>query len=176
MARYENARAREIMAQAVCGKGSKYSQTTHTINPSNRPSSIGGCWVMNHTYDARLAGDTVEVNGTYTINVWYSYDGNSETAVAKDTVSYCETIPLSDVDPNMARDNIRVIAKTLMQPTTLDATVVDSTGDILVRVEKELAGEIVGTTKVWVLTIDQPSYKDDEDLGDDVFEDDDLEI
>jgi spore coat protein E len=176
MSRYENAHAREIMTQAVCGKGSKYSQTTHTISPANRPSSIGGCWVMNHTFDSRLVGESVEVYGTYTINVWYSFDGNSETAVAKDTVSYTETIPLTDIDPNCSRDNVRVIAKTLMQPTTLDATVDLATGDILVRVEKELCAEIVGTTKVWVLTVPAPNFKDDEDMSDDVYEEDDLEI
>ena len=43
-------RAREIITSAVCGKGSKYSQNTYTIRPANRPTTIGGCWVMNHSY------------------------------------------------------------------------------------------------------------------------------
>src|SRR5690349_3021743 len=102
MARFENdVRAREIpreiITSAVCGKGSKYSQTTYTIHPNNRPTTIGGCWVMNHCYEAQLAGDMVEVHGNFDVNVWYSYNHNSETAVAKETVSYTEHIPLRDL-------------------------------------------------------------------------------
>ncbi|MFD2171244.1 outer spore coat protein CotE [Tumebacillus lipolyticus] len=166
-------RAREIITNAVCGSGSKYSQTTYTIHPANRPTTIGGCWVMNHSYEAELVGDAVEVHGRFDVNVWYSYHGNSETAVAKDTVTYTEMIPLRELDPYCSRDHVKVSVQVLQQPNCLDATVVDSGNEILVRVEKELATEIVGETKVWVLTVDQPHDKDDEDIEDEVFEDDD---
>lgn len=166
-------RAREIITNAVCGKGNKYSQTTYTVRPANRPTTIGGCWVMNHSYEAELVGDCVEVHGRFAINVWYSYQGNSETAIAKDTVTYTDSIPLRELDPNCLRDGLSVSAKVLQQPNCLDATVVDNGHEILVRVEKELAVEVVGQTKVWVLTVDAPVAKDDEDIEDVEFEDDD---
>ena len=176
MARTEkDYRAREIITNAVCGKGSKYSQTTYTIRPNNRPTTIGGCWVMNHSYEAELVGDAVEVRGRFDVNVWYSYHGNSETAIAKDTVSYHEVVPLRELDPNCSRDDVQTSVKVLQQPNCLDATVVDNGTEIMVRVEKELAVEIVGQTKVWVLTVDAPSYKDDEDFDEEVFEDEDFE-
>jgi spore coat protein E len=169
-------RAREIITNAVCGKGSKYSQTTFTIFPANRPTTIGGCWVMNHSYEAQLVGDTVEVSGNFDINVWYSYDGNSETAIAKDTVSYSESIPLRDLDPHCTRDGLRVTVKAVQQPNCLDANVVDNGSEILVRVEKELTVEIIGQTKVWVLTVDAPNFKDVEDDGEEeIYEDDEFE-
>jgi len=173
MARTEkDYRAREIITSAVCGNGSKYSQNTYTVRPANRPTTIGGCWVMNHSFEAELVGDTVEVHGRFDLNVWYSYHGNSETTVAKDTVSYTESIPLRELDPNCSRDGLQVSVKIVQQPNCLDAIVVDNGSEILVRVEKELSVEVVGKTKVWVLTVEAPNDKEDYEGEDEVlFED-----
>jgi spore coat protein E len=155
---------REIITNAVCGKGHKYSQSTYTIRTANKPTTIGGCWVMNHTCEGLLAGDVVEVHGRFDVNVWYSYNGNSETAVAKDTVSYVEQIPVLDLDPNCIQTDLAVSVKVLQQPNCLDATV---TGDaeIAVRVEMNHAVEVVGKTKLLVLTVPPVAAKKD------VFED-----
>lgn len=159
---------REIVANAVCGRGSKYSQTTYTIRPANRPSTIGGCWVMNHTCDAELVGDYVEVRGRCDINVWYSYNGNSETGVAKDTVSYVEQIALRDLDTKSSPEGKEVEVHVLQSPNCLDATVTGNGSEILVRVEKELGVEVLGQTKLCVVTCDitekkEEDYMDDED-------------
>jgi len=158
---------REIMAKAVCGKGSKYSQTTYTIRPANRPSTIGGCWVMNHTYDAELVGDYVEVRGRFDVNVWYSYNNDSETAVAKDTVSYVEQIALRDMDSDCLRETRTVEVRNLQSPNCLDATVTGNGSEILVRVEKELGVEVLGDTKLTVVTCDIAEKKDDDMLDED---------
>jgi len=157
---------REIVASAVCGRGSKYSQTTYTLRPSNRPSTIGGCWVMNHTCEAELVGDYVEVHGRFDVNVWYSYDGNSETAVAKDIVSYVEQIALRDLDTECLRDTRQVEVRILQNPNCLDATVTGNGSEILVRVEKELGIEVVGQTKLCVVTCELVDKKEEEFLDD----------
>jgi len=143
---------REIITSAVCGKGSKYAQSTYTIRTANRPTTIGGCWVMNHTCEGLLVGDVVEIHGRFDVNVWYSYNGNSETAVAKDTVSYAEQITLADLDPNCFQEDLEVAVKVVQQPNCLDATVVDAGAEILVRVELDLVVEVVGRTKICVVT------------------------
>jgi spore coat protein E len=153
---------REIVAHAVCGRGSKYSQTTYTIRPANRPSTIGGCWVMNHSCDAELVGDYVEVHGRFTLNVWYSYNDNSETAVAKDTVSYVEQIALRDLDTGCDRDTRTVEVRVVQPPNCLDATITGNGSEILVRVEKELGVEVIGKTKLCVVTCELAEKKDDE--------------
>lgn len=158
---------REIVAHAVCGRGSKYSQTTYTIRPANRPTTIGGCWVMNHTFDAELVGDYVEVHGRFDVNVWYSYNGNSETAVAKDTVSYVEQIALRDLDTEAERDSREVDIRILQNPNCLDATVTGNGSEILVRVEKELGVEVVGKTKLCVVTCDLAEKKEEDFLDED---------
>ncbi|GMA48899.1 spore coat protein E [Alicyclobacillus contaminans] len=153
---------REIMAHAVCGRGSKYSQTTYTIRPANRPTTIGGCWVMNHSYEAELVGDYVEVRGRFDVNVWYSYNGNSETAVAKDTVSYVEQIALRDLDLSADRETREVEVRVLQNPNCLDAAVTGNGSEILVRVEKELGVEVIGRTKLCIVTCEAVEKKDDD--------------
>lgn len=118
-----------------------------------------------------MAGDTIEVHGRFDINVWYSYNGNSETAVAKDTVPYVEHIALQDLDPHCFHDDLAVTVKMVQQPNCLDATIVDGGAEIAVRVELELAVEVVGRTKIWVLTCEptdkKESFEDESSLEDD---------
>lgn len=160
---------REIITSAVCGKGSKYSQSSYTVRPDNRPTTIGGCWVMNHSCEGSLVGDVVEIHGRFDINVWYSYNGNSETTVAKDTMSYVEHVALRDLDPHCFHDDLDVNVKVVQQPNCLDATVVDGGTEIAVRVETELSVEVVGRTKIWVMTCDPKEKKES-------FEEDDSSI
>ncbi|MDI3256321.1 MAG: outer spore coat protein CotE [Kyrpidia sp.] len=160
-----DAGCREIITDAVCGRGSRYSQMTYTIHPTNRPSTIGGCWVMNHSYEGHLIGDVVEVRGRMDINVWYAYNNNSETAVAKDTVSYVEHIPLRDLDPHCLQGHREVMVKVVQPPHCLDAVIAANGTDIAVRVEKELSAEVIGRTKLYVMVCEPPGKKDeDEDL------------
>ncbi|MFB5191503.1 outer spore coat protein CotE [Alicyclobacillus fastidiosus] len=139
---------REIMANAVCGRGSKYAQTTYTVRPTYRPSTIGGCWVMNHIYEAELVGDYVEIHGRFDVNVWYSHNNNSETAVAKETVTYVEQIALRDLDAECVRDSREVNVSVIQSPNCLDATLTGNGSEVLVRVEKELGVEVIGQTKL----------------------------
>ncbi|WP_422664944.1 outer spore coat protein CotE [Aneurinibacillus uraniidurans] len=72
---------REIITKAVCGRGRKFSETTHTVTPSHKAVTILGAWVINHTYRANKIGEAVEVSGSYEFNIWYSYNNNTDTKV-----------------------------------------------------------------------------------------------
>lgn len=39
---------KEIVTKAVVGKGKKYYKNTYNIESSSVPSTILGCWVINH--------------------------------------------------------------------------------------------------------------------------------
>lgn len=142
-------RTREIITKAVCGKGSKFSQDTHVITPAHAPTSILGCWVINHSYDAKKAGDAVEVAGSYDINVWYSYANNTKTEVAKESVSYVDRISLSYLDGNLQGSDHDVHAKVIQQPNAVEAKI--SGSKCRVVVEREFYCEMVGETKVCVV-------------------------
>lgn len=39
---------KEIVTKAVVGKGKKSFTTDHTLELENEPSTILGCWIINH--------------------------------------------------------------------------------------------------------------------------------
>ncbi|MDI4645606.1 MULTISPECIES: outer spore coat protein CotE [Cohnella] len=174
---------REIITKAVCGKGRKFSTITHSVTPPHHPTSILGAWIINHQYEAVRSGDGIEVVGSYDINIWYSYDKNSQTDVAKETVSYSELVPLSYVDPRHRSSTEEVSADATQEPNCVEALIGGGGTSVLIRVEREYAVEMVAETKVCVVV--DPNYFEDgkdadfaldegdyEDLDADLLEDD----
>ncbi|MCY7850550.1 outer spore coat protein CotE [Bacillus haynesii] len=141
---------REIITKAVVAKGRKFTQSTHTISPSQKPTSILGGWIINHKYDAEKIGKTVEIEGTYDINVWYSYADNTKTEVVTERVSYVDVIKLRYRDKNYLDDEHEVIAKVLQQPNCLEVTISPNGNKVVVQAEREFLSEVVGETKVVV--------------------------
>jgi spore coat protein E len=156
-----NKNVRQIITKAVIGKGKKFMETTHTITPNHSPSSILGCWVINHQYKARKKGDNIEISGTYDINVWYSFNDNTRTEVVTDKVSYTELIPLLVKDENCITDDLEVIAKATQQPNCLECKINEAGNRIIVEVEKEFLVEVIGETKVFV-KLDPDGYVEDD--------------
>ncbi|MFB5660487.1 outer spore coat protein CotE [Alteribacillus sp. HJP-4] len=156
----QNVRYREIVTKAVCGKGRKHCKDTHVIKPPQKPSSILGCWIINHKYEADRKGDSVEIIGSYDINVWYSYDDNTKTDVTTENVAYTEVLPLAMKQKEWISDDVDVIARTIKQPNTLEATIGEKGKDVKVEVEKEFAAEVVGETKVCIQVHDDEEDDD----------------
>lgn len=164
---------REIITKAVCGKGRKFTQCTHTITPSHRPTSILGCWIINHEYDAKKAGDCVEVAGCYDINVWYSYSDNTKTEVATETVHYKDVVRLSSKDEHCLNEDLEVIARVVQQPNCLECSISPNGNKVVVQVEREFIAEVIGETKVCVQVFPGRCEEEfcDDDIVDKEFED-----
>lgn len=155
---------REIITKAVIGKGKKFTQATHSVSPSHRPTSILGCWVINHLYNAKYKSeDTVEVNGSYDINIWYSYNDNTKTEVVTERVTYSDLIPLGIRDENCISDELDVICKVVQQPNCLECRISNQGSKILVDIEREFLVQVVGETKVFVKVKPKGFKFDDED-------------
>ena len=163
----------EIITKAICGKGKKFSQNAHSITPTHKPSSILGCWVINHKFRPHYQKDMVVVEGCYDINVWYSYNNNSKTEVASETVNYRDEIPLAIKDKKVVSDRLEVFAHAIQEPNSLETNISPNGNKIVVQVEKELHVELIGETKVKVNVdaddaIDGDDWEDalDEEFGD----------
>ena len=157
---------REIITKAVCGKGKKYTKATHSVSPSHRPSSILGCWVINHKYHAKKKSkDAVEIHGSYDINIWYSYHDNTKTEAMTEKVTYSETIPLSVKDDHTISDDYDVIAKVTQQPNCLECKIGKNGHKVAVEVERGFVVKVIGETKVFV-KIDHTGYEEDDDSWD----------
>ena len=166
---------KEIVTKAVIGKGKKTFTTTNTKSVENMPSTILGCWVINHKFNGVKQNDSIVINGSYDVNVWYSYDNDTKTAVLKDTDSYREVVNIKRKDNSS--ENEEIIVRSLNQPNCVK---VDIDGNnIVYTIEKELGIELVGDTKVKILTdeeeddwdeiLDDPK-KIDEDIDEEVDE------
>lgn len=153
---------REIITKAVVAKGRKFTKSNHTICPKHRPDSILGCWIINHKYEAEKTGKKVEVRGHYDINVWYSFNDNTQTEVVTERVNYCDVIRLKYRDPDRLDDQ-DVMATVLQQPNCVEAEISDDGDDIVVHAEREFLVEVIGETKVWVEVHERKYVKADED-------------
>ncbi|MEC2074560.1 outer spore coat protein CotE [Metabacillus fastidiosus] len=163
---------REIITKAVVAKGRKFTQSTHTVSPSQRPTSILGGWIINHQYDAHKVGKTVEIEGTYDINVWYSYKDNTKTEVVTESVSYVDVVKLRYKDENFLDDEHEVICKAVQQPNCLEVTISPNGNKIVVQAEREHLAEVIGETKVCVQVNDEGCEEEEwEEELDDEFED-----
>ncbi|WP_027084817.1 outer spore coat protein CotE [Cohnella panacarvi] len=162
---------REIITKAVCGKGRKFQAVSHTVTPPHHPTSILGAWIINHQYEAVKSGDGIEVIGSYDINIWYSYSKNSQTDVAKETISYVELVPLSYLDPKHRASTEEVSAEATQEPNCVEATITANGSSVSIRVEREFAVEMVAETKVCVAVCpggcDDDGKDGDFSLGDD---------
>ncbi len=163
---------REIFAKAVCGKGRKFSHASHTITKNKNPTNVLGCWIYNHTYEADKVGEVIEVVGSYDINVWYSYDRNTKTDVAKETVSYVEQVPLSYLDKNTT-NALEVLATATQAPNAIEASISHREDTVIVKVEREFVVEVIGETKICVQVCkggcddpDDKYFDDDHNNGD----------
>ena len=165
---------REIITKAVVAKGRKFTKSSHTICPAHHPSSILGCWIINHKYEAMKVGKKVEIHGSYEINVWYSYNHNTKTEVVTEKVQYTDVISIRYRDPD-SFDDQDIIAKAVQQPNCLEAIISPDGQNILVRVEREFFVEVVGETKICVAVSPNGRCEDEWDVDSDDDDDDDFE-
>lgn len=163
---------REIITKSVVAKGRKVTQSHYNVQPPHSPTSILGCWIINHKYDAKKEGKKVEVDGSFDVNVWYSHDDNSKTSVVIENVTYKDTIKLKYRDADYYDDN-EIIARVLQQPNCLEASISDNGNKVVAQVEREMLVECVGETKMCVIYHREESEEDwddgiDEDAIDDI--------
>ena len=153
---------KEIVTKAIIAKGKKNSTNNYTLQTEETPNTILGCWVINHTFNGTNLGNKVLVNGNFDVNVWYSYDNDSKTAVSTQKFSYTDTMKMN-VDEGSGSNE--VIVKSIQQPTVSDVSIKD--GIVNLNITKELGIEIVGDTKIKVpveeLDDDYIELTDDED-------------
>lgn len=150
---------REIVTKAVIGKGKKKYKDTYEIVVDNKPSTILGCWIINHNFSAHEEAGKIKIDGSFDANVWYSYDSDTKTAVTNKLITY-STLEELNV-PTEGVVNKDIIIRSLKQPTCTSAK---EDGNIIrLEIEKELGIEIVGDTKVKISSVD-----DDDDNWNDL--------
>ena len=167
---------KEIVTKAVIGKGKKNFITNHTVTPEIAPSTILGCWIINHNFKGYRTGESVKIEGSYDVNIWYSCLNDTKTEVVKQTNNYLENVVVPFNGGGDISSEDEVIVRSLKQPSSVKAERVD--GSINYTVEKELGIELVGDTKIKIAIDDgEDPWQDlNDNKSDDVIEAIDKEV
>ncbi len=136
---------KEIVTKTIVGKGKKYFKNNYTMTPNDKPTTVLGCWVINHKFSGYKTKDKIGVDGTFDVNIWYSYDNDSKTTVVNKTIDYNDIFNVKVKETVSGDTDINV--RTLKQPSCISVNILDS-GDITFDIEKEMGVEILGEAKV----------------------------
>lgn len=170
---------KEIVTKAIIGKGRKATKNNFQIQTEEIPNTILGCWVINHRFNGINNGNMVRVDGSYDVNVWYSYDNDSKTTVSTKTINYSEEMSVRSKEGSI--QNSEIIVRSLQQPTVTDVHIKGGLVDM--QIEGSLGVELVGDSKFKVMTDDNgedewDDFDDEpqiEELEDNYIKDDDTD-
>ena len=138
---------KEIVTKAIIGKGKKYYKNNYTISTEYEPTTVLGCWVINHKFKGSEVGDKIVVDGSFDVNIWYSYENDTKTTVLTKKIKYSEqaNVRQKETTDSTTKD---IIVRSLKQPNCINADIEEKS--IKIEIEKEIGIEIVGDTKVKV--------------------------
>lgn len=152
---------REIVTKAVIGKGKKHFITTNSVTPEIVPTTILGCWVINHNFSGYRQGDNIVIDGNYDVNIWYSCLDDTKTEVVRHSDTYKEIVSSPRITSAMPVDNEQIVIRSLKQPSCVKTEI--KNGKIIYTIEKDLGIEIVGDTKMKIETSDEDDDWDEID-------------
>ena len=157
---------KEIVTKAIIGKGKKYYKNSYTIETENEPTTVLGCWVINHKFKGSEVGGKIVVDGSFDVNIWYSYDNDTKTTVITKKISYSESVMVRQREStdSTVRD---IMVRSLKQPNCTNAK--ENGKSISIEIEKELGIEIVGDAKVRI------AVDENEDEWEEIIDEDDKE-
>ena len=160
---------REIVTKAVIGKAKKTSSSKYTFTPEEKPNTVLGCWVINNTFNGTNNMGSVLVNGAFDVNVWYSYDNDTKTAVSTKRFTYSDKMNVPLKNDAVLDNSSEIIVRSLKQPTVTNVNTKDDVVEL--TIEKEIGVEIVGNTKVKISVEDlDDDYEEiiDNDLNEEI--------
>lgn len=150
---------KEIVTKTVIGKGKKTFKNDYELTTDTDVDTVLGCWVINHKIHGKKDDEYIKINGSYDINIWYSYDNNTKTNVVSKKMFYEEKVRVKVRENGDLNDNSEIIIRSLKNPTCIDVSNEDKT--IKYTISKELGIEIVGDAKI---RIPVSNTEDDYDL------------
>ena len=138
---------KEIVTKAVVSKGKKLFTTTKRVKVTN-PSTILGCWVINHEFEATKLNNTVKLDGEFEINIWYSTNNNTRTDIIRETITYKKDIETRTIVKDYLENSDDILARIIQHPTVTNAKILEDF--IEVDITFEIVAEIIGETKMKV--------------------------
>jgi len=149
---------KEIVTKAIIGKGKKTFRNNYEITLEDEVDTVLGCWVINHEINGKNNNGLVKINGSYDVNIWYSYNGNTKTNVASKKINYEHNVDVNLKDKGNLTDSSEIIIRSLKNPTCVEVS--NEENIIKYTIEKELGIEVIGDTKVKIAILeDEEEYE-----------------
>ena len=159
---------KEIVTKAIVGKAKKYFKNKYSITPEVKPTTVLGCWVINHQFKGYKTGENIVVDGAYDVNIWYSYENDSKTTVVNKKITYNDLFNVATNDNIELTSDTDIIVRSLKQPSCTNVSI-NEDGNIEFEIEKELGIEVVGESKMKIAIEDNEEPW--QDLNEEVKED-----
>ena len=162
---------KEIVTKAIIGKGKKYFKNNYELTATDTPTTVLGCWVINHQFKGYKSGDKIGVDGSFDVNIWYSYEQDSKTTVVSKKIEYNDVFNIKIKENADLSGDTDIIVRSLKQPS---CSKVDINGNtITFDIEKELGVDMVGETKMKIaVEEDEEPWDEIEDEMDEKVETD----
>ncbi len=161
---------KEIVTKAIIGKGKKTFKDDYELVIDKPVDTVLGCWVINHDIKGRKINDQIKINGSYDINIWYSYDNNTKTDVVSKKINYQELVRVKIKENGDLNDESEIIIRSLKNPTCVDVS--SESNRIKYTISKELGIEIVGDAKIKIaIQNNEDDYdiiEDEEDINSEI--------
>lgn len=147
---------REIVTRAVVGKGRLFNTSEAIVKPDQNPSKVLGCWIINHYYVSSIEENKIMAKGKYDLHIWYGFNNDTDTFVHKQTIDYIEEYSVRMKNGEILSVDQELITKSIKYPTCNSLSLNDD-GQISVKIEKELAVDVIGeaTLRVQVTQMDE---------------------
>ena len=136
---------KEIVTKAIIGKGKKYYKNTYTIETEFEPTTVLGCWVINHKFKGSEVSGNIVIDGSFDVNIWYSYDNDTKTTVITKTLNYSENVSVRQRESADSSSN-DIIVRSLKQPNCISAK--ENGKAIDIEIEKELGAAFYGERQI----------------------------
>ena len=147
------------------------------METEEQPTTVLGCWVINHKFKGYKSKDRIGVDGSYDVNIWYSYDNDSKTTVVNKKIDYNDLFNVKVRSNADLSGDTDIIVRTLSQPNCSKVEIGEN-GVINFDIEKELGVELVGETKMKIaIEEDEEPWEElDDDVTDEVLEEIDKDV
>ena len=128
-------------------------------------------YLISTNPELSLYNNKVVIDGSFDINIWYSYDNDKKTSVATKNIHYTETV-LVNLKNSTSLDGSDIIVRVLKEPSCSNVKIKDDV--IEFDIEKELGIEVINDTKVKIAALEDEdaweNLNDEEDNVSDIKE------
>lgn len=150
---------REIIVKTLVGKGKLALQDKQIVKVGENISKPLGCWIINHTFKTKQNGKSVELTGSYDIQIWYAYDEDKKTNVVYKTVPFSGVFMVSWKKVKTIDDEIKDKVHIIKYPTATGMSLIND-HEVEIIIESVYLVDVFQDSVIVVNTIEEDNNEE----------------